>query len=149
MTDVKPQRIALTRRRVCGMAAALLPAAAAAAETAHEAAAWAALREGAIVLFRHAHAAGVGDPPQFRLGDCSTQRNLDDSGRAQSRRLGERLTRESVEVGAVWASQWCRTRETAEPATTPSSAIAATSRRRPPRHARCSWTGADAARSSW
>ena len=117
MTDVKPQRIALTRRRVCGMAAALLPAAAAAAETAHEAAAWAALREGAIVLFRHAHAAGVGDPPQFRLGDCSTQRNLDDSGRAQSRRLGERLKRESVEVGAVWASQWCRTRETAELAT--------------------------------
>ena len=104
----------LTRRRACALAAALWPAAAARAEGADEAAAWAALREGAIVLFRHADAPGIGDPPQFRLGDCSTQRNLGDAGRAQSRRIGERLRREAVPVQAVWASQWCRTRETAD-----------------------------------
>jgi phosphohistidine phosphatase SixA len=102
----------MSRRRA--IALALLPATPLTAAGAAEATAWAALREGAIGLFRHANAPGVGDPPQFKLGDCRTQRNLDESGRAQSRRLGERLRRESVPVSAVWASQWCRTRETAE-----------------------------------
>ncbi len=51
-------------------------------------AAWAALREGAIVLFRHAHAPGVGDPANFSLGDCRTKRNLDTPGQAPARRIG-------------------------------------------------------------
>ena len=76
--------------------------------------AWEALRAGAIVVFRHADAPGGGDPPGLKLDDCSTQRNLSAEGRAQARRIGERLRQERVAVGAVWASQWCRTRETAE-----------------------------------
>jgi phosphohistidine phosphatase SixA len=75
---------------------------------------WSALRDGHIVLFRHAHAPGVGDPPGFKLGDCSTQRNLDDTGRAQARRIGEQFRERGVKVGAVLSSQWCRARETAE-----------------------------------
>ena len=86
----------------------------ASAEAGDEAAAWAALREGNVVIFRHANAPGGGDPSGLKLGDCSTQRNLDASGREQARRIGERLRQERVAVGAVWASQWCRTRETAE-----------------------------------
>jgi phosphohistidine phosphatase SixA len=70
-------------------------------------------RPGAIVLFRHATAPGVGDPPGFRPDDCATQRNLSEQGRAESRRLGEEFRRRGVAVGAVLASQWCRTRETA------------------------------------
>ena len=77
-------------------------------------AAWNALQDGAIVLFRHANAPGGGDPPGLKIGDCSTQRNLDDSGRAQARRIGERFRERRVRVGAVLTSQWCRTRETAE-----------------------------------
>jgi phosphohistidine phosphatase SixA len=77
-------------------------------------AALAALKDGSIVLFRHALAPGVGDPPGFKLNDCSTQRNLDDTGRAQARRIGEQFRRHGVKVGAVLSSQWCRTRETAE-----------------------------------
>ena len=77
-------------------------------------AAWNALQDGAIVLFRHANAPGGGDPPGLKIGDCSTQRNLDDSGRAQARRIGERFRDRRVRVGAVLTSQWCRTRETAE-----------------------------------
>jgi phosphohistidine phosphatase SixA len=73
-----------------------------------------ALGDGSIVLFRHAEAPGVGDPPQFRLDDCSTQRNLDDEGRAQARRIGEKFRAQGVKVGKVLHSQWCRTRETAE-----------------------------------
>lgn len=76
--------------------------------------AWAELaRPGAIVLFRHATAPGIGDPPGFKLDDCKTQRNLDDQGRAEARRLGEQFRRHKIAVGAVLSSQWCRTRETA------------------------------------
>jgi phosphohistidine phosphatase SixA len=75
---------------------------------------WAALRSGAIVLLRHADAPGGGDPPGFRIDDCSTQRNLSDAGRAQARRIGEQFRARGVAIGAVLSSQWCRTRETAE-----------------------------------
>ncbi len=73
------------------------------------------LRDGDVVLFRHALAPGGGDPPGFRLDDCSTQRNLSDAGREQARRIGEALRQRlgAVKVGAVWASPWCRTQETA------------------------------------
>lgn len=74
-----------------------------------------------MVLYRHALAPGGGDPPGLTLGDCSTQRNLSDEGRAQARRLGERL-REHLgahRVTAVWASPWCRTLETARLAFAP------------------------------
>lgn len=82
---------------------------------ASEAAAWEALRRGdAVALFRHARAPGSGDPPGMRLGDCATQRNLDDAGRAQARRIGEAFRAEGVAVGAVLASRWCRAAETAE-----------------------------------
>ena len=50
----------------------------------------------------------------MRLGDCATQRNLDEAGRAQARRIGEALRAERVAVGAVLASRWCRARETAD-----------------------------------
>jgi phosphohistidine phosphatase SixA len=70
-------------------------------------------RPGSIVLLRHANAPGVGDPPGFSLQDCSTQRNLDDSGRAEARQLGEQFRNHRIQVGAVLTSQWCRTRETA------------------------------------
>lgn len=76
--------------------------------------AWDALRSGGIVLFRHALAPGGGDPPGFQLNDCATQRNLSDEGRAQAKRMGDRLKAEGVNVQAVWSSQWCRTLETAQ-----------------------------------
>lgn len=80
----------------------------------NERAAWEALRrDGAIALVRHAEAPGVGDPPGWRLGDCPTQRNLSDAGRAQARALGARLRRERIAVARLAASPWCRTVETA------------------------------------
>lgn len=75
---------------------------------------WAALQDGSILLLRHANAPGVGDPPGFKLGDCRSQRNLDEAGRAQARRVGEQFRQRGIKVGAVLTSQWCRTRETAE-----------------------------------
>ena len=85
-----------------------------AATSAVAADAWAELaRPGAIVLFRHATAPGVGDPAGFKLGDCATQRNLDDQGRAEARKLGEQFRARKIRVDSVLTSQWCRTRETA------------------------------------
>ena len=78
-------------------------------------AAWALLaKPGAIVLFRHATAPGTGDPAGFVLGDCATQRNLDEKGRAEARAIGEGFERRGIAVGRVLTSQWCRARETAE-----------------------------------
>jgi len=62
---------------------------------------------------RHAYAPGVGDPKGMVPGDCSTQRNLDERGRAQAKKLGERLRAASVSDIRVYTSQWCRCRETA------------------------------------
>jgi len=69
---------------------------------------------GTLLLLRHALAPGVGDPPQFRLGDCTTQRNLNDAGRAQSRAIGEALLATDYIPTRIWTSQWCRATETAE-----------------------------------
>jgi phosphohistidine phosphatase SixA len=78
-------------------------------------AAWTALKAaGGMVLFRHALAPGGGDPPGFKLDDCSTQRNLSDEGREQARRIGQALRQRGVKVQEVWHSAWCRTRDTAQ-----------------------------------
>jgi phosphohistidine phosphatase SixA len=69
---------------------------------------------GAIILFRHATAPGTGDPASFVLGDCATQRNLDETGRAEARAIGEAFRNRGIAVGRVLSSQWCRARETAE-----------------------------------
>ena len=74
----------------------------------------AALREGrAVALMRHAAAPGTGDPASFRLGDCSTQRNLSEEGRAQARATGARLRAAGITRARVYSSQWCRCLETA------------------------------------
>lgn len=79
-----------------------------------EEAAWAALRAGGVVaMFRHARAPGTGDPPNFRLGDCATQRNLSEEGRRQAAEIGERFRREGVLVADVRSSRWCRALDTA------------------------------------
>lgn len=70
-------------------------------------------RPGRVLMLRHALAPGIGDPPNFKLGDCSTQRNLDATGRAQAADLGARLRKAGVTQAKVYSSQWCRCLETA------------------------------------
>jgi phosphohistidine phosphatase SixA len=75
---------------------------------------WEALRApGAVVVFRHSYAPGTFDPPDAKLEDCSTQRNLDDSGRAQARRTGEAFRQHGIAVGTVLSSPRCRCLDTA------------------------------------
>lgn len=70
-------------------------------------------KPGRVLILRHAEAPGVGDPPGFRLEDCATQRNLDESGRRQAQALGARLANAGVTTAQVYSSQWCRCLETA------------------------------------
>ncbi|MFN3970979.1 MAG: histidine phosphatase family protein [Gemmobacter sp.] len=75
---------------------------------------WQAARQpGAVLMLRHAIAPGTGDPPGFRLDDCSTQRNLDALGRAQARAIGAELARRGLRPDRVLTSAWCRARDTA------------------------------------
>src|SRR5216117_1064847 len=75
---------------------------------------WEALQTaGSIVVLRHSFAPGGFDPPDARLDDCSTQRNLDDSGRRQARLIGEAFRQNGIAVGAVLSSPRCRCLDTA------------------------------------
>jgi phosphohistidine phosphatase SixA len=70
-------------------------------------------KPGRVLMLRHANAPGTGDPPEFKLAECATQRNLDASGRAQAAKLGERLAGAGIARAKVYSSQWCRCLETA------------------------------------
>lgn len=81
---------------------------------ANESEAWEALREGrAVLMLRHALAPGTGDPANFDVDDCSTQRNLNDQGRAQARAWKPFLRDHGIDEARVFTSQWCRCLETA------------------------------------
>jgi broad specificity phosphatase PhoE len=69
---------------------------------------------GQVLMLRHALAPGFGDPSGFRLGDCSTQRNLNPAGRDQARAIGRRLHAAGIDTARVYSSQWCRCLETAK-----------------------------------
>lgn len=73
------------------------------------------LREGgSVLLLRHAQTeAGMGDPPDFQLGQCRTQRNLSDAGRAQAMRIGQWFAAHKLSASSVQSSAWCRCTDTA------------------------------------
>lgn len=94
----------------------LLIASTAGAATARgaDATGWAALAApGTHAIMRHAIAPGTGDPADFRLGDCATQRNLDETGREQARAIGRAIRDRNIRIDRVLTSQWCRSAETA------------------------------------
>lgn len=92
----------------------LLAAPAAATDEAQKS--WAALVDGShVALIRHGNAPPGygGDPPGFKIDDCTTQRNLDEKGRAQARALGEAFRQHGVRADKILSSPWCRCLETA------------------------------------
>ncbi len=68
---------------------------------------------GRILMVRHAYTPGSGDPYNFKIGDCSTQRNLSESGRRQAKQIGQWLRNQGISKARVYSSQWCRCLETA------------------------------------
>ena len=69
---------------------------------------------GTVLFVRHALAPGFGDPDHFSVKDCSTQRNLDETGRAQARSIGAKLMLADIKFSAIYSSHWCRCLETAQ-----------------------------------
>ena len=75
----------------------------------NETTSWELLKEGGKVVFiRHAYAPGGGDPKNFDLYDCSTQRNLNEEGINQSKIMGKLFSEYSIPIDSVYSSQWCR-----------------------------------------
>lgn len=70
--------------------------------------------KGYVLLLRHSLAPGVGDPENFKLGDCSTQRNLSQEGRDDASEIGAWIKRQNVKIYRVESSRWCRAKQTAE-----------------------------------
>ena len=69
---------------------------------------------GNIVFKRHAIAPGGGDPENFKLNDCSTQRNLDSQGIEQSKKIGLFFANNNIPIDQVLSSEWCRCKDTAK-----------------------------------
>ena len=69
---------------------------------------------GKLIFIRHAYAPGNGDPNNFNLNDCSTQRNLSEDGRKQAKQIGEYFRKNKIKIEKVLSSEWCRCKETAK-----------------------------------
>ena len=73
------------------------------------------LRQGGKLIFiRHAYAPGGGDPINFDINNCDTQRNLSDSGRNQANEIGFFFKNNNILIDKVYSSEWCRCKETAK-----------------------------------
>jgi len=73
------------------------------------------LKEGGkIIMIRHAYAPGNGDPDNFLIEDCTTQRNLNKKGVNQSKKIGNFFKENKIKVDIVLSSEWCRCKQTAQ-----------------------------------
>ena len=66
-----------------------------------------------LIFIRHAYAPGSGDPQNFKINDCSTQRNLNESGKKQAKKIGDFFVRNKIPFDKVYSSEWCRCKDTA------------------------------------
>ena len=69
---------------------------------------------GKIIFIRHAYAPGGGDPINFDISDCSTQRNLNEEGIVQSINIGNFFLKNDIKIDKILSSEWCRCKETAK-----------------------------------
>ena len=68
---------------------------------------------GKLIFIRHAYAPGGGDPNNFNINDCKTQRNLSNTGREQAKKIGSFFKDNNILIDKVYSSEWCRCKETA------------------------------------
>ena len=67
---------------------------------------------GKLIFIRHAYAPGGGDPDNFDINDCTTQRNLSEAGRIQSKEIGKFFNENIIPIDLVISSEWCRCKDT-------------------------------------
>jgi broad specificity phosphatase PhoE len=68
---------------------------------------------GKLIFIRHAYAPGSGDPNNFDIKDCTTQRNLNNAGKEQAQKIGNYFKENNIPVEKVYSSEWCRCKDTA------------------------------------
>ena len=68
---------------------------------------------GKLIFIRHAYAPGGGDPENFDINNCDTQRNLSKEGRDQAKKIGNFFKENEIPIKLVISSEWCRCKETA------------------------------------
>ena len=69
---------------------------------------------GNIIFIRHAIAPGNGDPQNFDISNCSTQRNLSKDGELQALKIGNFFKENNIKLTKVLSSEWCRCKDTAK-----------------------------------
>ena len=69
---------------------------------------------GKIVFIRHSLAPGNGDPDNIDLKKCDTQRNLNQEGIEQSKKIGKLFRENNIQIEKVLSSEWCRCKDTAK-----------------------------------
>jgi hypothetical protein len=65
-----------------------------------------------VLMMRHADAPGYSDPDGYNLSDCSTQRNLGETGKTQAMMIGQWLSGQGITSAQVYSSPWCRCKDT-------------------------------------
>ena len=68
---------------------------------------------GNVLFIRHTLAPGFGDPANFMIEDCLTQRNLNAEGKRQAEKIGKLFKRKGLRFTKIFSSEWCRCKETA------------------------------------
>ena len=69
---------------------------------------------GKLIFIRHAYAPGNGDPDNFNITDCNTQRNLNYKGKEQAKKIGKFFKENEIIIDKILTSEWCRCKETAK-----------------------------------
>ena len=65
-----------------------------------------------VIFLRHSWAPGFGDPENFKIDDCSTQRNLSEEGVLQARKIGKFFLKNQIQFSEILTSEWCRCKDT-------------------------------------
>ena len=69
---------------------------------------------GKLIFIRHAYAPGSGDPDNFDLSNCSSQRNLNHEGINQAKTISKFFLKNHMDSNSVLSSEWCRCKQTAK-----------------------------------
>ena len=67
---------------------------------------------GKLIFIRHAYAPGGGDPVNFDINHCNTQRNLSVRGKEQAKNIGNFFIKNNIPIDKIYSSQWCRCKDT-------------------------------------
>ena len=69
---------------------------------------------GKLIFIRHAYAPGAGDPDNFDISNCASQRNLNEEGVEQAKKIGKFFLEKNIMIDKILSSEWCRCKQTAK-----------------------------------